>query len=85
MARPKKTEEKPKEVPAGDGATLQIDVASFVRTRDTFNNYNHYIFESYKYRNRPLTRLDCTYFHVQNPQLQILPQSLLSRVNTVYI
>ncbi|KAF7934476.1 uncharacterized protein EAE98_000815 [Botrytis deweyae] len=36
MPRPKKTEEKPKEVPAGDGATLQIDVASFVRTRDTF-------------------------------------------------
>ncbi|ESZ99052.1 high mobility group protein [Sclerotinia borealis F-4128] len=34
MARPKKTEEKPKE--GGDGATLQIDVASFVRTRDTF-------------------------------------------------
>ncbi|KAI9648602.1 high mobility group protein [Ciborinia camelliae] len=35
MARPKKTvEDKPKE--GSDGATLQIDVASFVRTRDTF-------------------------------------------------
>ncbi|KAF7871661.1 hypothetical protein EAF04_003768 [Stromatinia cepivora] len=34
MARPKKVDDKPKE--AADGATLQIDVASFVRTRDTF-------------------------------------------------
>ncbi|EDO03302.1 hypothetical protein SS1G_05783 [Sclerotinia sclerotiorum 1980 UF-70] len=33
MARPKKVDDKPKE--AADGATLQIDVASFVRTRDT--------------------------------------------------